>query len=490
MGFFAKILSWFSSKEEEEDRSFYKFDTLPDINSDHLIAAGNSDGKMQREVSEGSLPSVINKEIESLEKFHVTQYNKAQEWFTQFQNKADLVIPATNIPAISVQLKNESISSEFATRILHSSENSIKSLHLSFLEAKNNYHQFKNEHSLSLLPQNADPQDRKTQMRVFIGIVILELIINIFVLYQGEALSIPKAIALSVTQVAVNIGSCFLAGMYLFGRVKFAKGMSRIILGSLALLHGYLILVLNANMGLLRDVVQQKAGVSGLLSGDEIASAWHYNPWPALGGLEVQSVFVVGVGMLFAVIAYIDGTKSDDLFPNYGAVYRKPLALKKIVDDKITELLNLWSEIEENLNKDITKTHSKAKISINNWSKACNRVEQVWDDYGRKLEDIEGQYRLIHKFYLSEYNRNNVGDNITIDYPALLSEQEKNLDKLFSDVRDYKFSDTVRLKKTEEMHTKFSNDYKALKEEIADESAKLTNRIKDIAKLFPCEMEG
>ncbi|MDC0423342.1 hypothetical protein OAL85_03585 [Methylophilaceae bacterium] len=483
-------MSWFSSKEEEEeDASFYKFDTLPEIDSDHLINAGNSDGKMGREVSEGSLPAVINTETESLEKYHVTQYNKAQKWFTQFQNKADLAIADTNISVISVQLKNESVSSEFATRILHSSENKIKSLHSSFLEAKKNYHQFKNEHSLSLLPQNADPKEIKTQYKIFFGIVILELVINIFVLFQGEALSLPSAVVLSVLQVAVNIGSCFFAGIYLFGRVKFAKGMSRIILGTIAILHGYLIFVLNANMGLTRDVIQQKAGIAGILNPGEIAAAWQMNPWPALATLQVESVFVIGLGILFAVIAYVDGTKSDDLYPHYGAVYRKPLALKRLVDDHISQLLDSWAQIEANLNKDISNIASKAKNSIKNWSKECNKVEQVWDDYNEVLKNIDKHHKRIHKFYLSEYNRNNVGNNITIDQPSILSEEDTNLEKLFSDVHDYKFKDTVRLEKTEQMHTKFSKEFKILQKEITEESAKLTNRIKDIAKLFPCEME-
>jgi len=491
MGFFAKILSWFSSKEDENQdiKTFYSFPHPLEIDSESLVSTGNADGKMGRKVSEDALPHVINEETNKLTTYHQNQYKQAQEWFSDLQNTAGIAISETNVEKLALEIKGKSITSEFATRTLHASENTIKGLHESFLSAKKNYHQFKNEHNRSLLPQNSDPREIKTQYRIFFGLVILELIINIFVLYAGEAVSLSSAIGISVTQVTVNIGSCFLAGMYLFGRVKFAKGLSRIILGSIALLHGYLILVLNANMGLTRDIIQKQAGLEGILNPEKIAAAWQINPWPSLGGLEVQSVFVIGLGILFAVIAYIDGTKSDDLYPNYGAVYRKPLALKRLVDEKIANLLNAWAEIQANLNKEIKNKGNKANKSIRDWSKACNSIEQVWDDYEEVLKTIEKRNIKIHKFYLHEYNRSNVGENIDIKAGDILTEKDKNLKELFSDVSDYKFTDDVRERKEKEKATIFAREYAALQKEIDIESKSLTTRIKEIAKLFPCTME-
>jgi len=488
MGFFSKIMSWFSSKEED-NKIFREFDSTPTINHESLVAAGNADGKMGRIVSEDALPQDINKEVSKLKRYHQEQYKQAQKWFGDLQKIAGNEISKTNVDKLALEIRNKSVTSEFATRTLHASENEIKGLHETFLSAKKNYHQFKNEHNRSLLPQNSDPREIKTQYRIFFGLVILELIINIFVLYAGEAVSISNAIGISVTQVAVNIGSCFLAGMYLFGRIKFAKGLSRIILGSIALLHGYLILVLNANMGLTRDIIQKQVGLEGILNPEKIAAAWQINPWSSLGSLEVQSVFVIGLGILFAVIAYIDGTKSDDLYPNYGAVYRKPLALKRLIDEKISNLLNAWAEIQANLNKDINNKANIANASIVNWSKACNDIEQVWDDYKEVLKNIDKGQIEIYKFYLSEYNRSNAGENINIQPLSILTETDKNLNALFSDVSDYRFADSVREKKEFEKTTKFARDYSSLKKEINIESKNLTDRIKEIAKLFPCTME-
>ena len=44
-------------------------------------------------------------------------------------------------------------------------------------------------------------------------------------------------------------------------------------------------------------------------------------------------------------------------------------------------------------------------------------------------------------------------------------------------------------KKEFEKTTKFARDYSSLKKEINIESKNLTDRIKEIAKLFPCTME-
>ena len=70
-----------------------------------------------------------------------------------------------------------------------------------------------------------------------------------------------------------------------------------------------------------------------------------------------------------------------------------------------------------------------------------------------------------------------------------MTETDKNLNALFSDVSDYRFADSVREKKESEKATKFARDYSSLKKEINIESKNLTDRIKEIAKLFPCTME-
>ena len=53
-------------------------------------------------------------------------------------------------------------------------------------------------------------------------------------------------------------------------------------------------------------------------------------------------MFVIGVGIIFAVLAYIDGYISDDPYPGYGDVYRAALTEKRTIENRIHHIHDRW----------------------------------------------------------------------------------------------------------------------------------------------------
>ena len=62
---------------------------------------------------------------------------------------------------------------------------------------------------------------------------------------------------------------------------------------------------------------------------------WALTPFSHLNLYNMDSALVVGVGLILAFLAYLDGYFSDDPYPEYGKIYKQVVKARKKLTDRL-----------------------------------------------------------------------------------------------------------------------------------------------------------
>ena len=287
-----------------------KFESIPETAHKNIEKHAKTDGNLGAEINPSNLPTVIYETEKTLRKYHHRQYVKAQEYFHELQQTADNSNSESDLHNIKLSLL--SVIHNSKTLNLDKEEANLKELHHEFLIKKTNYLDFKKYHSRPLLPVNSD--GNSLQWIVLIVLFILECVINFSMMFSGGAVTRNEALAVGISQAGINIVTCYIVGRMVIGRMLFAEELAQKISYSIVLLiHVFIVVLLNANMGLFRNaIVKSQSGDT--LSTEQLLQHWSWSPWDRISSLDVTAVLVIGVGIVLALVSYIDGYFSDDPF--------------------------------------------------------------------------------------------------------------------------------------------------------------------------------
>jgi hypothetical protein len=192
----------------------------------------------------------------------------------------------------------------------------------------------------------------------------------------------------------------------LLGHIQFGtNNVKKIGLSIFAILHAYIIFVLNVNMGIFRQAIDNKpSGADAILNAKALFSEFRFNPWDQIShDVNTISMFVIGVGIIFAVLAYIDGYISDDPYPGYGDVYRAALTEKRTIENRIHQIHDRWHSNKKSVLSLLEKFKDKGLSSITAWSNAINNIEQIWEDYKSILFELDKKFKTISDCFMPKY---------------------------------------------------------------------------------------
>ncbi|CAN6135325.1 hypothetical protein MCETRH20_01626 [Methylophilaceae bacterium] len=455
-----------------------KFDSIPKFPHKDIETSARAEANIELDVNVDNLPKVIYKAEQALQNFHHAQYIKAQEYFHQLQSNADI-----NLAKSDVSLKESKVHSE-----LHSTKNfnldkeeiELRELHNEFELKKKNFLDFKKHHSLALLPVNSD--GNLFQWLVLISLFIIESIVNYSMMMSGDSVTRNQAMSIGISQAAVNIISCYMIGRLLMGRIIHAENQfSRVSLSLFLLLHMFIIVLLNANMGIFRDAIV-KAQSSETLGDSGILSHWEWSPWDKVSTLDVTAVLIISVGIVLAVVSYIDGYFADDPYPGYGAIYRSLIKIKSKVSQKTMALREAWLQSQMQIKEIISKTKKEGVQEIDLWSTAINDMEQVSEDYKKLLEHLDKEFTSLVNLYETTYNKFRNDKKINLKSAKLLNSDDYDLVKVFRDVKDYLIDDTTRLDKAGAYKKTFAKDFEVFEKELTKISADKFSRIEALGE--------
>ena len=471
------------------DGEHKSFEKLPSIDNKKILSEGKNDAVLDLKVSNDNLPPAINELRLKLHEYKTTIYFQAQKYFNVADNAIKNHEPNHDINVIRTHVSTATIESEDLD--LHEEESSLTSDFQTFETQRDNYYEFKKINSLSQLPKNSDPLETKFQIYALVALILVEVLINFFMLRGGGRTDFQATLSISIAQVTFNIGSCYLLGKVLLGHILHANSQVKKISNSiLFLVHVYSIFLVNINMGIYRQNIANGGDAFDTTKKalGNLRDNFDWTPFPPQISLDAMSVIAIGVGLVFAFLAYWDGFKSDDSFPGYGHVYRGALKIKRKIGARLRKINMNWNDYLKKSNAEQKRFVQTGLNSINGWSTEVNTIEQIWVDYRKILFTLENTYQNAVDLYVSNYNKFHEKNVLNLKV-KLFDEVEFDLRKQFSDIVDNYMHDNDRLAEEKEKAAKFSKEIKILQAEISEQNKKDTDFIIKLSKDFACPLK-
>ncbi len=306
--------------------------------------------------------------------------------------------------------------------------------------ARENLEIFKRENGLEREPIYSDSWRHIWGPFVIVFLFVFEVILN-GALVSGVVDGLIGGVAISITVATINVVLSVLVGKNLFPQLNKVQTLARKLGVTLVcFLYGLSIIYLNLVFGVFRSSVLELRNVRSWEdagTAQTVVSA--LKPWEGLPTLtDIPSLFVIGVGITFAIIAALDGYRLDDPYPGFGDVHRKfteavkPFEeAKKQLTDKVLKIIDESSVLMENR---ITEFESK----LARWGTIENMARQQFSSYVVWISQLE----LDANKFLNDYRAANIKGRHSVystkkspDYFEMkwtFSEQEKDPSKTFS----------------------------------------------------------
>jgi len=460
------------------------FDPFPKVDNKDIEKHGKVDGNMGSHITSENLPSCVYNIAKTFREYQRKQKDLAQKYFSECQMKISNYMHDFDTKVIKNNLLNKTKNAENIN--LDHLENDLDNQYQNFESEKSNFLNFKKLHSRALLPNNADPDQTWIQKLILIGLVVVEFFLNLWLLQSGGATEFKAAVSISAAQTAFNIISCFLLGKYLLGQIQFKESIAnKVGLIFIFIFHIYIVAVVNANMGLYRQAIVDAAeDPDAIIEGAKILNNTKLFPWNDLGNIEITSLLVMFVGIIFAFIAYLDGYKADDPYPGYGDVYRRVLKVKKSIQAKIKKINDDWTKNILDYNSSQSKLSEVGIKGINNWSHEINTIEQIRDDYLEIMKQLENEFQQAISLYVATYNRFHKDQKLSIKNVSLFTKEQYNMDKEFSDTRVFFMTDTQRLRQEEIQKNKFVKELSIVIKDVEKINTTFSERIKKLSNKY------
>ncbi len=461
------------------------FSSRPKINEAEIMASAKQDAQLGFKSDSTNIPPILQQLKIKLISYKTEIWHQAQNYFTNCQTNLIKAEADHSKEQILTDLSNSLHSNQLN---LHKVQSALDRDFHNFEIQRENYYTFKTLHSRTLLPKNADPAETRLQLYFVIGLFLIEAVLNSLMLSGGGAVTLGQALSISIAQTTFNIISCYMLGKFLIGHIHYATTLpKKTSLITLFMIHIYVIIVINANMGLFRNTVAQQAEKDFLDVDPELLTNFAIYPWDKMNDLDVTAGLVFLVGIVLAALAYIDGVKSDELYPEYGAAYRGALKPKDKVDLQVKELNERWSTCLNSFHSSQSSISNRATSSITNWSMETNAIEQVWSDYKKNINELEEAFDGALKLYTSKYNQYAPEQPMSLKQD-LLDKDEFDLNEQFDDVAQLRMDDMTRITREEEKNKKFANEFEQIKKELAVQNKVISKEIEELSRKYRCKL--
>ena len=293
-------------------------------------------------------------------------------------------------------------------------------------------------------------------------LILVETIINSFFFAQGAAGGLIGAGGIAAALAILNLAGSFGFGWKVLPYKNSINQKSKLSAYVGFVLYSALIVVLNLAVGHYREVTIEISSSSlfqtaniGILALERLRTS-------PFGLEDLQSWYLLAIGVVFAVVAVIDGYSLDDPYPGYGGVWknRKNImdALSETIVNEIGFLEEHFEEIDEEFHKKLNSIGSKRQLLDSHLQK----INMIRAEY----QAVQSQFSTVYSAVISEYRYINKAQRST-PYPAAFDSPI---------VYDKAFSLDSPLPQT------FLEDINSTLESAKKEIPKLINEIRDVHK--------
>lgn len=292
----------------------------------------------------------------------------------------------------------------------HRAEAELGPLREHFLATKTELDQFKTAHRLQRSARS--PAGRWTSFGLLFVLVAVESVLNGVFFAKGSSFGLIGGVGTAVGISIVNVAFAFLLGLWPARWINHRNYLAKLMGAALSFAGLALLLALHGFAAHLREAT---AAV-----GEEQAFALALqtlisNP---LGLNDLNSFYLFGLGMVFAVLAMLKGYFFDDPYPRYGSVFRRFAAARDEYSDAHADLFDELQEIKNgtltSLRSGITRLPTFPQIVANLRAQRHTMIEQ--------FRGFEANVQTAVRQLLAIYRDANMTERTT-DRPAHFSAQ-------------------------------------------------------------------
>ena len=351
---------------------------------------------------------------------------------------------------------------------------------------------------------------KRTPLKLFGSLLLIVIMASIEVYLNFTALlgavEGRDAQVLAAIISAINIGLSFIVGVsvlrYLLNdpsRTAFEKVFDRL------KVIGYTCLLVYSNFLIAATTAAKPAANRAAgLEGNEIAAAQTFEEvmnrviWPfqqeVLATFQGTSVYLILLGIFFAIISLLDGYYFDDKIPGFGAIGRNlENAKKKLSSEQKTRLKRLKNQYQkskdilfsakENVFNELKGKEQSRLQAAEEWSLLQDEMQIAVNDYDVFLKDLENTQDELIAMY-----RGNNSENRSTDDPIYFKEDsDKTYLKTFEQVHTNIFyelvlNDAEKVKKWQEFQNIIHKENELAVQELVKISDKYKNELEAIIK--------
>lgn len=346
---------------------------------------------------------------------------------------------------------------------LSSSVNKIKCKNHSneFSRRKRDFETFRTEHSLNYLPERGTDQKKFLNINSAVWIVIVMYIIeSVFNagLFTAE-LGLIGGLTISLSTSLVNVVMGFIVGRLVIPKIYLHPNLTTKISNAI-MFTGFIFVIcyLNLMIALYRSL---KVLENQYIDVNMADAAW---PFPHLSQLDFESTLVLMVGIVFAVVALLDGFFSDAAFPDYGNKYRACIKEREIAQKAL-------SSYQKELNTHISKTQdqlkdlvSNARNSVNSWSKNINTIQRRFVDYTDWTDQLQSAESNFFPIYISNHSKNCSSTYVQPNWfkspiDSIFNDKKMDPEYVFRDASHHFMADNERINLTKTKLEQIENTY-------------------------------
>jgi hypothetical protein len=224
-------------------------------------------------------------------------------------------------------------------------------------------------------------------------LILVETIINGAFFAQGAAGGLIGAGGIAAALAILN-----LAGSFGFGwkMLPFKNSVNRN--QQLSAYFGFifyslLILLLNLAVGHYREVTIEISNSISIQTANIGILALERLRNSPFGLEDLQSWYLLAIGVIFAAVAVIDGYSFDDPYPGYGTVWRNRKYIMDELSDTIVNEIGFLEEHFEELDEEFQKRLN-----------SVGSKRQILDSHVQKINAIKAEYQAVQSQFSTVYS--------------------------------------------------------------------------------------
>lgn len=241
---------------------------------------------------------------------------------------------------------------------------------------------FKQKHKIHRPSHNSGPRWLTFKIMIIVALIVGELIINGELLSKSNEMGLIGGILEATLFAALNVGVALMFGIVLGIRNVNHRNWLRKLYGIVAfLVYATLAVGINLALAHYREVAE-----TGLEAGKVVMERLQATP---LTLNDFKSWLLFGIGILFSLVALIDGLAFGDPYPGYGKVDKaRRKATAKYIDTRreaIEELGEIRREYEDVLRQaveDLSRQRTEHQSIVSHRS----RMLSLFDEHQNQIE--------------------------------------------------------------------------------------------------------